>query len=290
MKKLLLIALCLAVVCSLAACSNGGKTDTSEPSDDTQVSEAPEQSAPEDIVESLDYDGFVTNLGSLTTDPGWEKVEDIPVDKLVMWYGYRVIAPQSDNAELMSFYMVEGKDGLFIPANEFEAEILRHFGLKAEHLRADTELFDEEAMTYATPAALFDLAETSYKITRIVDEVDFDVIYFDLTIAGAEPVERALTVVAGDKGTIYSSYTNGDGEVDAVPPEEDEESEGEGEDEASTDASEAAESAPEVNAAGKVEQTPNKTSEAEKAPASADAAPGKPEVTEEKVEEATETK
>ena len=66
-----------------------------------------------------------------------DDAQSIPVDGLVMWFGYRV----RDSVNV-SDYRRDGKDGLYFPEGEFEKLVYGYFGLTPEHLR--------ESETYIT--------------------------------------------------------------------------------------------------------------------------------------------
>lgn len=127
----------------------------------------------------------------------WNNAKDLRVDWLVMWFGYRV----RDSVNV-SDYRRDGKDGLYFPEGEFEKLVYNYFGLTPEHLRK-SETYNAQEKAYVTPTALYDLAETEYTITKTDYEGDEMKIYFDLKIAGKDPVSRILTVDTQNGGMRF---------------------------------------------------------------------------------------
>ena len=129
----------------------------------------------------------------------WNDAQSIPVDGLVMWFGYRV----RDSVNV-SDYRRDGKDGLYFPEDEFEKLIYDYFGLAPEHLR-ESETYNAEEKAYVTPTALYDLASTEYTITKTDYNGDEMKIYFGLKVADNAPVNRVLTVYTSNGGMRFLS-------------------------------------------------------------------------------------
>lgn len=151
---------------------------------------------------SVCFDDILSDFGDgmLLMSYQWNDTKDISVDGLVMWYGYRI---QAQNR--VSGYMKDGKDGLFIPEDEFESVIFDYFGLLPEHLRT-SDTYNEAEKTYTTPMALYDLAKTEYKVTKAEVDNDTMKIYFSLTVGDNEPENRVLTVDISNEKIRFISY------------------------------------------------------------------------------------
>ncbi len=151
---------------------------------------------------SVCFDDILSDFGDgmLLMSYPWNDTKDIPVDGLVMWYGYRLLAQNR-----VTDYMKDGKDGLFIPEDEFESVIYDYFGLLPEHLRT-SDTYNESEKSYITPMALYDLAKTEYKVTKAGVDNDTMKIYFSLTVGDNEPEDRVLTVDISNEKIRFISY------------------------------------------------------------------------------------
>ena len=151
-------------------------------------------------VSSADPETVLEEYGAeMLLEGTWNDAQSIPVDGLVMWFGYRV----RDSVNV-SDYRRGDKDGLYFPENEFEKLIYDYFGLAPEHLR-ESETYNAEEKAYVTPMALYDLASTEYTITKTDYDGDEMKIYFDLKVADNDPVNRVLTVDTSNGGMRFLS-------------------------------------------------------------------------------------
>ncbi len=148
------------------------------------------------------YETYVAQLGWLMSSNGWETAEDLSPTDYVMWYGYRVYDLPS-SAE----YQIEGRDGLFFPAEELESQVASYFDVPAAHLRSDPVIYLEAEQLYQTPAALMPLAESNFEITDVTEadsiiQITFtlDFVEFDLSR------EMTLTLEKTADSVHYLSY------------------------------------------------------------------------------------
>ncbi len=148
------------------------------------------------------YETYVAQLGWLMSSNGWETAEDLSPTDYVMWYGYRVYDLPS-SAE----YQIEGRDGLFFPAEELESQVASYFDVPAAHLRSDPAIYLEAEQLYQTPAALMPLAESNFEITDVTEadsiiQITFtlDFVEFDLSR------EMTLTLEKTADSVHYLSY------------------------------------------------------------------------------------
>lgn len=199
-----LLAMLLLVLC-LVGCAPNSKPSPEEsssiPQSSLQESESTSQSsAPESVPAAIDPETVLEEYGAEMLLHGtWNNAEDLRVDWLVMWFGYRV----RDSVNV-SDYRRDGKDGLYFPEDEFEKLIYDYFGLAPEHLR-ESETYNAEEKAYVTPTALYDLASTEYTITKTDYNGDETKIYFGLKVADNTPVSRVLTVDTSNGGMRFLS-------------------------------------------------------------------------------------
>jgi len=134
----------------------------------------------------------------------WEKPEDIQPMNFVMWYGYKTQSLlTSEN------YCIDGRDGLFFPEEEFEAEIKKYFDVSVEYLRSDSSVYLKDEHLYQTPAALYPLVERTYDITNI--SFHGSVFHIEFTLNYVEQKafkEMILTLEKVDEGVHFLSYTS----------------------------------------------------------------------------------
>ena len=98
---------------------------------------------------SIDCERYIGELGFLLNSADWETAEVVSPAMYAMWYGYRVNdLPDRDR------YLIDGRDGMFFPAEEFEQAILDRFAVSVEQLRSDPVIYLEKEQLYQTPMAL----------------------------------------------------------------------------------------------------------------------------------------
>ena len=108
---------------------------------------------------SIDCERYIGELGFLLNSADWETAEVVSPAMYAMWYGYRVNdLPSRDH------YLIDGRDGMFFPAEEFEQAILDRFAVSVEHLRSDPVIYLEKEQLYQTPMALMPLAESQIQV------------------------------------------------------------------------------------------------------------------------------
>ena len=221
MKKLALIAICVAALCAFAACTTSRSTPEPEATE-TDIEEAPtivEQVAPEEDPDLIDHDDAIKSLGYLLDGPDWAKAEDLSIENLVAWYANDIKMSNADDADFMNQYFVEGEDetdsGIFFPAKEFEEAITATFDIEPALLRENLDIYDEEAETYKHMGSLVDLMELNATLSRVAMNGEEHVIFFELKVPEAESTIRALTVVKENDNIRFVSYTNEDGTVSA---------------------------------------------------------------------------
>lgn len=156
----------------------------------------------EDISSQEQYQAYVAQLGYLMTSADWKTAEDISPADYVMWYGYRMRdLPSCDQ------YRIEGRDGLFFPAEEFESQVAGCFHVPAAHLRSDPVVYLESEQLYRTPAALMPLAETDFEITSVTEEDSLIRITFTLDLVAFDlSKEMTLTLEKTADSVYYLSY------------------------------------------------------------------------------------
>ena len=108
---------------------------------------------------SIDCERYIGELGFLLNSADWETAEVVSPAMYAMWYGYRVNdLPDRDR------YLIDGRDGMFFPAEEFEQAILDRFAVSVEQLRSDPVIYLEKEQLYQTPMALMPLAESQIQV------------------------------------------------------------------------------------------------------------------------------
>jgi len=213
MKKITLIAICLAVVCAFAGCTTGNAPDPASEPVSLGESAPAEPVILEDESENVDHEAVISSLGFLLAGTDWAQPGDIAAENMVVWYAYHVRETNLDNAEYMSKYLVEGQDEFFFPAAEFEAAVQETFGIDAEIFRENAEVYNEETRTYKVPTEMPDLAESTTVLTGAEINGDENKITFLLTVAGEEPVVRILTVLNNAGKITLVSYSGAEGFV-----------------------------------------------------------------------------
>ena len=175
MKKILAGVLVLCLV--LAGCGRGEAVPSSgggpvasgafsepEKGDGGESSSAASEppSAPDEQQELLttaDCERYIRELGFLLNSADWETAAVVSPAMYAMWYGYRVNdLPDRDR------YLIDGRDGMFFPAEEFEQAILDRFAVSVEQLRSDPVIYLEKEQLYQTPMALMPLAESQIQV------------------------------------------------------------------------------------------------------------------------------
>lgn len=197
--KLSGILFVIIAMVSLAGCA--GNKDIM-PSSSSEISSiAPDISGEDNIVVSSklaeiigegNYEAYIDQLGYLLNSPDWHAVTDISPTDYVMWYAFSVRDQHLSDEMHMSKYLIDNKDGLFIPADEFESEVRRHFNVSIEHLKSDPVIYHETERLYSTPSALEQLAKSFYEITKVIEDDCTIQIDFVLTI---ENMSEAKTLV-----------------------------------------------------------------------------------------------
>lgn len=214
MKRNFLILL-LAVYLCLSACSLQSTNDDNEIADSesssqptVQSSQSPEISNPyleESDNVSLDETAreYIEFLDSLLLSE-WESPGDISPMNFVMWYGYQI-----QNLSIMENYRIDGRDGLFFPYEEFEAEIKKYFDVSIEYLRSDPNVYLKDEHLYRIPAALTPLAETSYDITDVNCNGSIIKIEFSFNLVEKKLAkEMILTLEKVDGDIQFLSYSS----------------------------------------------------------------------------------
>ncbi len=197
-----LLAALLLVLCLVGCAPNSNSSpeeSSSIPQSSLQESENTSQSSEQESVPAaIDPEAVLEEYGADMLLKGtWNDAEDLRVDSLVMWFGYRV----RDSVNVSDY---KRYDRLYFPEDEFEKVIYDYFGLTPEHLRKDQTYIAEEK-AYALPMALYDLASTEYTITKTDYNGDEMKIYFDLKVADNTPVSRVLTVDTSNGGMRFLS-------------------------------------------------------------------------------------
>ena len=196
-----LLATLLLLLC-LVGCAPNSKPSPEEsssiPQSSLQESESASQSSEPESIPAVAPEAVLEEYGAAMLLEGtWNDAEDLRVDSLVMWFGYRV----RDSVNVSDY---KRYDRLYFPEDEFEKVIYDYFGLTPEHLRKDQTYIAKEK-AYALPMALYDLASTEYTITKTDYNGDEMKIYFDLKVADNAPVSRVLTVDTSNGGMRFLS-------------------------------------------------------------------------------------
>ena len=110
----------------------------------------------------------------------WETPQDIQPMNFVFWYGYQIM-----DSGTLEEYFLDGREGPFFPAEEFETKIRKYFDVSVEHLRSPSAIYLEDEQLYTPQAALMPLTERSYDITDIkqngsVISIEFTLTYTEL--------------------------------------------------------------------------------------------------------------
>lgn len=204
MRFIKMIIFSMLVLC-LVGCVNDSELSSSNsndvPSQSISESESESSSNVEEKPISISSEEVLQEFGSsLLLSDSWNNTSEIPVESLVMWYGYRI--QKEDN---ISKYIQEEVDGLYIPESEFESIIYNYFGLLPEHLRTNYT-YNENNKSYVTPAALYDLAKTEYEILKTDYNDDVLTIHFNLIISSGEPKEHVLSAKITQDQILFISY------------------------------------------------------------------------------------
>ncbi len=170
-KGLCILAVLLAACLCFGGCAERRSTHTSSIQSEADAEKSSHGGNSASIEESAEasgeqeqYETYVAQLGYLLNSSGWETAADLSPTDYVMWYGYRMRdLPSSDR------YRIEGRDGFFFPAEEFESQVTSCFDVPVAHLRSDPVVYLEAEHLYRTPAALMPLAESSYEITSVTE-------------------------------------------------------------------------------------------------------------------------
>ena len=110
----------------------------------------------------------------------WETPQDISPMNFVFWYGYQIM-----DSGTLEEYFIDGREGPFFPAEEFETKIRKYFDVSVEHLRSPSAIYLEDEQLYTPQAALMLLTERSYDVTDIkqngsVISIEFTFTYTEL--------------------------------------------------------------------------------------------------------------
>ena len=110
----------------------------------------------------------------------WETPQDIQPMNFVFWYGYQIM-----DSGTLEEYFLDGREGPFFPAEEFETKIRKYFDVSVEHLRSPSAIYLEDEQLYTPQAALMPLTERSYDVTDIkqngsVISIEFTLTYTEL--------------------------------------------------------------------------------------------------------------
>jgi len=199
------IMICLS--CCLFACSHSvedvapssdtsSSSETSKP-DANEISSESEQSVPDK--ESCKK--YIEELGFFLDSSDWETPSDISPSQYVMWYGYRV-----KDLSTVSEYIIDDKDGLFFPEQEFEEVIFHFFGVSSDYLRSDPSVYLEAEHLYRTPAALMPLAESTVEILDVKQDGSTIRIEFALNFVEFDSKNIVLEIVEKSDSFNFLSY------------------------------------------------------------------------------------
>ena len=198
--RLRILAMALALCLCLGACAmvSTSKSDSTVPANGISIS-SEQVSMDSDTIDTAE--SYLRLMESLL-GTSWDTPSDIPIYKLVHWYAY-----QFDEAERQK-YVIDGKDGLYFPENEFEEKMAKYFGLSSDYLRSSSECYSEEEHTYRTISALGPLSEKVYEIIDISDNnsitsIEFKIHYIEID----EVAENILNLTYTDDGVQFLSYS-----------------------------------------------------------------------------------
>lgn len=192
----------LLIIC-FVGCSNNSKPLSKDFDDVLSQSVQEYEIGNNSIVECepIDPKEILEEFGDLLLLSGsWNESSEIPVEKLVMWYGYRIQKDQN-----ISKYMRKELDGLYIPESEFENIIYNYFGLFPKDLRTNYT-YNKAAKVYITPTALYDLAKIEYEIIKTDYNYGLLTIYFSLIIESREPEKHVLSAKITPDQILFVSY------------------------------------------------------------------------------------
>ena len=212
--KLVGVVCAMTTMVSLAGCADNADIMQSSSSEKSSIStdnvgqdnSGVSNSSPADVRED-NYDEYIDQLGFLLNSPDWKTVMEISPTNYVMWYAMFVRNQHTSDDMYMSKYLVDNKDGLFFPSDEFESGVTKYFDISIEHLRSDPVIYHEVEQLYSTPSALETLAETSFDITNVIESEWATQIEFVLNI-GNSSEKKVLTLEKTSNGWRYVSYVS----------------------------------------------------------------------------------
>lgn len=206
MKKLICLVLVLVLV--LSGCSKPGVSEAlstgSESSPETLQPETDGSIEPEN---SFDPEAALNEFSdSMLLGPYWENPEEISVDDLVMWYGYKILALEETVPGTAEKYIRDDLDGLYIPAEEFEEAVFDHFGL-GPALLEESQCFSPEYSCFVTPTALYDLCSFGLSVSDTSFEGGIYRISFEISFEDGERRPGVLSVTEEEDGSLrFLSY------------------------------------------------------------------------------------
>ena len=136
----------------------------------------------------------------------WETPQDIQPMNFVFWYGYQIM-----DSGTLEEYFLDGREGPFFPAEEFETKIRKYFDVSVEHLRSPSAIYLEDEQLYTPQAALMPLTERSYDITDIKQNGSVISIEFTLTYTELHKSKNVvLTLEKVSDGVRFLSFCSRD--------------------------------------------------------------------------------
>lgn len=102
--------------------------------------------------------------------------------------------------------MIDDKDGLFFPEQEFEEAIFKYFAVLPDYLRSDLSVYLGAEHLYKTPAALMPLAESTVEILDVKQEGSTIGIEFVLNFAEFDSKNIVLEIEESADGFEFLSY------------------------------------------------------------------------------------
>lgn len=205
---IVVIIICLSSIlfsCSHPAENAVPRSESSVQSEESKVSQSDSsETSSESEQNTLDKETckkYVEALGFFLNSSDWETPSEITPSQFVMWYGYQV-----NDLPTVGEYLIDDKDGLFFPEQEFEEAISKHFAVTPDHLRSDLSVYLEAEHLYRTPAAIMPLAESTVEILDVIQEGSIISIEFSLNFAEFDSRNIVLEVEESADGFKFLSY------------------------------------------------------------------------------------
>lgn len=155
---------------------------------------------------NVDYEDVITNLGWLLGNGyKWSTTDEIQTSDVIMWYATFLEMQHSDDEFYLSQYLIDGKDGFYLPAPELEVAAMTYFNISPEKLQKD-ELYNSKNGTYTTSSPTGPRPDRDIKVNKAQIVGDNVIIDFSIINLSINSTTDHQLVISNNDVPVYISY------------------------------------------------------------------------------------